>query len=50
MEPVTGRWLPVELTVAMDLYSRCVVGLKLTPISTRAVDVSNVLHECVMPA
>src|SRR6266568_2252872 len=29
MEPVTLRWVPVELTVAMDLYSRCVLGLRL---------------------
>ncbi len=36
MEPVTGRWVPVELTVAMDLFSRCILGLRLTAISTKA--------------
>jgi putative transposase len=50
MEPVTLRWVPVELTVAMDLYSRCVLGLRLTPVSTKSADVANVLYQCVSPA
>lgn len=49
MEPVTGRWVPVQLTVAMDLFSRCILGLRLTPVSTKAIDVANVLFQCVMP-
>ena len=49
MEPVTGRWVPVQLTVAMDLFSRCVLGLRLTAISTRAADVASVLYQCVRP-
>lgn len=49
MEPVTGRWVPVQLTVAMDLFSRCILGLRLTPVSTRAADVASVLHQCVRP-
>lgn len=49
MEPVTGRWVPVQLTVAMDLFSRCILGLRLTAISTRAVDVANVLFQCLLP-
>jgi putative transposase len=49
MEPVTLRWLPVELTIAMDLFTRCVVGLQLTPVSTKAIDVANVLFQAVTP-
>lgn len=49
MEPVTLRWVPVELTVAMDLFSRCVVGLRLTPVSTKSVDVAGVLFEAMLP-
>jgi hypothetical protein len=30
MDPVTLRWVQAELTVAMDLYDRCVTGLRLT--------------------
>ena len=47
MEPVTLRWVPVELTVAMDLLTRCVLGLRLTPVSTKSQDVANVLFQCV---
>ena len=45
MEPVTLKWVPVELTVAMDLYSRSIVGLRLTPVSTKGVDIAGVLYE-----
>lgn len=49
MEPVTDRWLNTELTVAMDLYSRCILGLVLRAISTRAQDVAAVLFQVVTP-
>ena len=29
MEPVTLRWVRCELTIAMDLYSRAITGLRL---------------------
>ena len=47
MEPVTCRWVQCELSVAMDLYSRCITGLRLTPVSTKSVDVAGVLFETV---
>ncbi|MFE1880143.1 integrase [Streptomyces diastatochromogenes] len=47
MEPVTCRWVRCELTVAMDLYSRCICGLRVTPVSTKSVDVAEVLFETV---
>ncbi|KAB1141159.1 transposase [Streptomyces luteolifulvus] len=49
MEPVTCRWVQCELTVAMDLYSRVITGLRLTPVSTQSVDVASVLFETVRP-
>lgn len=49
MEPVTLRWLPVELTVAMDVFTRCVVGAQLTPLSTKARDIANVLYQAATP-
>nr|BEK65013.1 helix-turn-helix domain-containing protein [Kitasatospora purpeofusca] len=49
MESVTCRWVRCELTVAMDLYSRCICGLRLTPVSTKSVDVAGVLFETVRP-
>ncbi|MFD9668906.1 helix-turn-helix domain-containing protein [Rhodococcus sp. NPDC059968] len=47
MEPITMRWVGVELTVAMDLFTRCVLGLRLSPVSTESRDVANVLFQCV---
>jgi transposase InsO family protein len=49
LDPVTLRWLQVELTVALDAYTRCVVGLKLTAVSTKAVDAASVLYQCYRP-
>ncbi|MCW1804141.1 DDE-type integrase/transposase/recombinase [Brachybacterium squillarum] len=49
MEPLTGRWVNTELTVAMDLYSRCILGLVLRPISTTAQDVAAVMFQVVTP-
>lgn len=50
MDPQTLRWVSVELTVAMDWYSRCITGLRLTPVSTKAVDAAAVLYQCFRPA
>jgi transposase InsO family protein len=49
MDPVTLRWVQAELTAAMDLYDRCVTGLRLTPVSTKAVDAAAVLFESIRP-
>src|SRR5699024_1148221 len=49
MEPITGRWVNTELTVAMDLHSRCILGLILRPVSTKARDVAAVLYQVVTP-
>ena len=43
MEPVTCRWVRAQLTVAQDLFTRCITGLRVTPVSTKAVDVAGVL-------
>jgi transposase InsO family protein len=49
MDAVTLRWVAVELTIAVDLFSRCVVALRLSPVSTKAVDASLVLFEAISP-
>jgi transposase InsO family protein len=49
MDPVTLRWVQAELTVAMDLFDRCITGLRVTPVSTKAVDAAAVLFESVRP-
>lgn len=49
LDPVTLRWVNCELTVAMDWYSRCIVGVRLTPVSTKAVDAAAVLYQAYRP-
>jgi transposase InsO family protein len=47
--PVTGKWVCADLTVAIDLYSRCILGMRLTPGSTKSIDVAGVLMEACQP-
>jgi len=49
MEPVTCRWTAVQLTVAQDLFTRCITAVRVTPSSTKAVDVAGLLYEAVVP-
>ena len=49
LDPITLRWLPVNLTVAMDRYTRCIISLVLTAGSEKAVDIASVLYECMRP-
>jgi transposase InsO family protein len=49
MESLTLRWVQCELTIAMDLYSRAIVGLRLSARSTKAVDAAVVVFEAVTP-
>jgi transposase InsO family protein len=49
MEPVTCRWVRAQLTVVQDLFTRCITGLRVTPVSTKAVDVAGVLYQAIVP-
>jgi hypothetical protein len=49
MDPLTLRWVGVEVTIAVDLFSRSVVTLRLSPVSTKAVDASLVLFGAISP-
>lgn len=49
LDPATLRWINCELTVAMDWYTRCIVGVRLTPVSTKAVDAAAVLFQAYRP-
>jgi putative transposase len=49
MEPVTCRWVRTQLTVVQDLFTRCITGLRVTAVSTKAVDVAGVLYQAVAP-
>jgi transposase InsO family protein len=49
LDPKTLKWVRVELTVAMDWYTRCVVALRLTPVSTKAVDAAALMYQVMRP-
>jgi putative transposase len=49
MEPVTCRWVEVQLTVVQNLFTRCITGLRVTPVAVKGVDVAGVLYESMVP-
>jgi hypothetical protein len=49
LDPVTLRWVQAELTIGMDWYSRCVTGVRVTPVSTKSVDAASVLYQSYRP-
>lgn len=49
LNPINGEWVCVDMTFALDQYSRCMLGLRLTPVSTKSVDVAAVLIEAMLP-
>ncbi len=49
LDPLTLRWMQAELTVGMDWYTRCVTGIRLTPVSTKSVDAAAVLYQAYRP-
>lgn len=49
LDPRTMRWVQAEITVAMDWYTRCITGLRVTPVSTKAADVTGVLYRTFRP-
>ncbi len=49
MDPISLTWVNTQLTIAMDLTSRCITGLRLSPISAKAVDAAMVLYETIHP-
>ncbi len=49
LDPVTLRWMQAELTVGMDWYTRCITGIRVTPVSTKSVDAATVLYQAYRP-
>ena len=49
LDPITLRWVQAELTVGMDWYTRCVTGIRVTPVSTKSVDAAAVLYQAYRP-
>jgi transposase InsO family protein len=49
MDPITLRWVGMQLTVALDLGTRNVTGLRLSHVSANAVDAALVVYETLNP-
>lgn len=48
LDPITLKWVPVEATVAMDAYTRCIVGFRLAP-TTKSLEVAATLFQAFRP-
>jgi len=49
LDAASKQWVQCQLTVAQDLYTRAIVGMRVTAVSTKAVDVASVLFEVCHP-
>ena len=49
LDPVTLQWVQVELTVGMDWYTRCIVGIRVTPVSTKSIDAAATIYQAFRP-
>ncbi len=45
MDPYSFKWVSVQLTVAIDIYSRSLMAWRFTPVSTKAVDAALLLYD-----
>jgi transposase InsO family protein len=48
LDPITLKWVTVEATVAMDAYTRCITGLRLSP-TTKSLEVAATLYQAFRP-
>ena len=48
-DPLTRKPVTCKLTAALDGYSHCITGLRLTPIGVKSFDVASVLFETLRP-
>lgn len=49
LDPVSFEWLQLDLTIALDLYTRSIVAAVLTPSGTRGVDLALLLRDVIGP-
>jgi len=48
LDPETLTWVNAQITVVMDAYSRCIVGIRVTP-TTKSLDVAMALYQTFRP-
>jgi transposase InsO family protein len=49
MDPYSFKWVQVQLTIALDIYSRSLVAWRFTPVGTNRVDASFLLSDILRP-
>ena len=49
LDQVSYRWVSVQLTLAYDLYTRSIVGWRLTPRDAGKVDAAFILYDTITP-
>lgn len=49
MDPYSFEWIQVELTIALDLFSRSLIAWRFTPRSTKGVDAAFLLADMIKP-
>lgn len=49
LDPVTFQWIQLQLTIALDLFSRSIEGWRFTPVSTKGVDAALLLYDIIRP-
>lgn len=49
LDPVSFQWVQVQLTIALDLYTRSLCAWRFTPVSTKAVDAALLLYDVIRP-
>lgn len=45
IDPPSGCWVALELTIALDLYTRSILAWRFTPKSAKGVDAALILHD-----
>ncbi|MFS0755128.1 Mu transposase C-terminal domain-containing protein [Noviherbaspirillum sp. 1P10PC] len=49
MDPYSYEWVQIQLTIALDIFTRSVVAWRFTPVSTKGVDAALLLYDTVRP-
>jgi putative transposase len=48
LDPITGEWIRLQLTIAIDLYTRSLVAWRFTQ-DTKGIDVALLLYDIIRP-
>ena len=49
LDTYSMQWVGIQLTLALDLYTRSILAWRFTPVSAKAVDAALLLYDVLMP-